>query len=263
MQMQTTPCRPAPSSVKASRMPVAQHHLRNAGSPMPIKSRTAPKSPKTPDAHDLSGMEALSKTESNKENQPPLKQPPRRPTLTVPTELDWEPSPSSSTISRLIGPLVPPRESSTPASRFLQPSTPSNLLSQPPRRKKRLNLPSGVTDPRPRKPSRTESPFDITPDDETIVPLSPHVTPYRKCNRPKRTRCPSYFDADILRLPSQGRTGDESDEGSEDSVTENREPERRKGKVVLGASEAARELTKPRAFAEVAEGGLFFGEKEG
>jgi len=46
-------------------------------------------------------------------------------------------------------------------------------------------------------------------------------------------------------------------------VTENREPERRKGKVVLGASEAARELTKPRAFAEVAEGGLFFGEKEG
>lgn len=40
------------------------------------------------------------------------------------------------------------------------------------------------------------------------------------------------------------------------------EPERRKGKVVLGESEAARELTKQRAFVEDAVGGLFFGEKE-
>jgi len=261
MQMPATPCRPAPSSVKASRIPLAQHHLRDAGSPMPINSRTAPKPPRTPDAQDLSGMEALSKTESNKENQPPLKQSPRRPTLTVPPELAGAPSPSSSTISRLLGPLGPQRESSTPAPRFLQQPPPSVLLSQPARRKKRPNLPSGATDPRPRKPSRTESPFDINPDNETLVPLSPDVTRYRKSNRPKRTRCPSYFDADILGLPSQAQTGDESDE--DDGVTESKEFEHRKGKLVLRESEAAAELMKQRPFAEDAEGGLFFGEREG
>lgn len=59
------------------------------------------------------------------------------------------------------------------------------------------------------------------------------------------------------------QTGDESDEDSDDGVTESEEPERRKGKVVLGESEAERELTKQKAFVEDAEGALFFGEKEG
>ena len=270
MQMPTTPCRPTPSSVRASRVPLAQHHLRDVGSPMPIKSRTLPKSPKTPDAQDLSGMDFLSRTESNKENQSPqhsyLQQTPRRPSRTDPTEVDERPSPSSTTISRLIGPIIPARESSTPgpkaASRFLQPSTPSILLSQPPRRKKRPNPRYSATDPRPRKPSRTESPFDLDPDDEGLVPLSPDVTPYRKCNRPKRTRCPSYFDADILDLPSQASTEDEGYQWSEEVVAESKEPQRRKGKVVLGESEAAKELTKQRAFVEDAEAGLFFGQKE-
>ena len=87
------------------------------------------------------------------------------------------------------------------------------------------------------------------------------MTPYRKANRPKRIRCPSYFDDDILgpRSPSQGEgSGDSSDE----YATNYKEPERRKGKVVLGESEEAKELTKQKAFVEDADGASFFGEKE-
>ena len=44
-----------------------------------------------------------------------------------------------------------------------------------------------------------------------LTPLSPHVELYRKDERPRRARCPSYFDQDILPSPLASSAGKENE----------------------------------------------------
>jgi hypothetical protein len=67
------------------------------------------------------------------------------------------------------------------------------------------------------------------------VKLSPDVDPYRKANRPRRNRCASYYDEDILTSP-----------GKKDVLTE---------------SNMSRKLTRAMAFCEEAEDYEFTGVK--
>lgn len=267
LQMPTTPCQRTSPNSKVSRISVSQSQLASSGSPVSTKPRLAGHSSETLDPHNPKDMEHLSRTESNKENKSPVHQSPATSTANGIADVERH-SPLagyiSTPLSRLKLPIIPQRESSTPApksaSPFHPPSTPHGLLSQPPRRKKKQRFPDGITSPHLTALPPTGSTFDIKPDDDVIPQLSPDVTPYRKDKRPKRTRCMSYFDTDILGSPSPS-AGKESVEELKDYVDAER-IEKRKGKVVLGESKTGRALTKQKAFVEDAEGALFFGETE-
>ncbi|KAI4248393.1 MAG: hypothetical protein L6R40_000952 [Gallowayella cf. fulva] len=74
-------------------------------------------------------------------------------------------------------------------SRFLHPLSPRGYLSSPPKRKiSRLS------------PGRSDQQFDIYEDEplDAIAELSPAVEKYRKGRGPRRERCVSYWDDDIL-----------------------------------------------------------------
>ena len=127
---------------------------------------------------------------------------------------------------------------------FTQPRTPQGYLSVPPKRKKaRIN---GKT-----KPKSQGSPKDFRIHDDQVadalMQLSPDVELHRKGRRPKRDRCVSYWDHDILSM---------------DSPCQHTEPESisvpmRKGKRVLGETQQSAELTKSKAFAAEVENAEF------
>ncbi|KAH0543733.1 hypothetical protein FGG08_001915 [Glutinoglossum americanum] len=71
------------------------------------------------------------------------------------------------------------------------------------------------------------------PEIEEVVKLSPDVDPYRKANRPRRDRCASYYDEDIILSPEK--------------------------RGVLTESNMSRKLTRAMAFCEEAEDYEFTG----
>ncbi|KAI9879889.1 MAG: hypothetical protein M1830_006556 [Pleopsidium flavum] len=267
IKMPTTPCQRTSPNSKASRIPLSQRQLASSGSPVSARLRLAGHSPKIPDPHSSEDIDPFSITESDKENQSPGRSSLTTSTVNWITDVETHSAMAgyiSSPPNRPKLPILPARELSTPvptsASPLRPPSTPSVLPSQHPRRKKKQKTPEDTTSPRLTETHPARSRFNIKPDDDFIAQLSPDVTPYRKDNRPKRTRCVSYFDTDILGSPSPTK---ESMEESKDYATEHKSIEKRKGKVVLGESEAGKKLTKQKAFVENAEGALFFGETEG
>ena len=87
-------------------------------------------------------------------------------------------------------------------------------------------------------------------EDDIDVPLTPDVEIYRKRNRPKRTRCPSYFDEDIFQdLPDQPTSIDGSAEEDEAQSS----PVHGDGRKILGESAAQAYLTKSQPFCKEAE----------
>ncbi|KAL8657855.1 MAG: hypothetical protein Q9226_001516 [Calogaya cf. arnoldii] len=97
-------------------------------------------------------------------------------------------------------------------TRFPHPLTPCRYLSSPPKRKApRLS---------PRKDSSLASPtheqFEIYEDEcsDELVELSPTVEKYRKGRRPKRERCVSYWDDDVLSSIG-GKTAGTKEAGSD------------------------------------------------
>ncbi|PGH34796.1 hypothetical protein GX50_02355 [[Emmonsia] crescens] len=98
----------------------------------------------------------------------------------------------------------------------ISPTLPRGHFMLPPRRKK---IRSSSSSPPQRSSPAYDliQPFEIAEDEESNIPekrplravcqqtlaglrdLSPHVTPFRKGQGPKRSRCPSYYDEDLLR----------------------------------------------------------------
>ena len=177
-----------------------------------------------------------SRTSSNKENVSPMKS---------------SPSPVYSGILRLI--TTPSRfqnsniqtaTESVAALHFAHLPKPQGHLSLPPRRKK-----SRVSSEMKADRSRSRKDFTIHDDqlDDALAQLSPDVELRRKGRRPKRERCMSYWDEDILPLSSPC------------SLTEtgSRSVSVKKGKRVLGESLQTAELTKQKSFTAEAESAAF------
>jgi hypothetical protein len=86
---------------------------------------------------------------------------------------------------------------------------------------------SFLSTPRRRKQVLKDVAPALLPDTEEVVKLSPDVDQYRKGNRPRRERCASYYDRDIIKSPEK-----------RDALTE---------------SNMSRKLTRAMAFCEEAE----------
>lgn len=123
---------------------------------------------------------------------------------------------------------------------FAHPLTPRGHFNLPPRRKKAC---TGLNPKQSTQPSGKD--FTIHDDQlvEALANLSPDVERYRKGSRPKRERCMSYWDQDVLPADSPCSVND-ADVGR---------ILRRKGKKVLGESIQSASLTKDKPFLEEAE----------
>ncbi|KAI9716113.1 MAG: hypothetical protein M1812_005540 [Candelaria pacifica] len=211
------------------------------------------------------------RSDSNKENQSPPKASPVRGTglpMNVVYRHAEQPAYLPQTPHR---PIMNPSESSkTPSSyRFTdyrdeskestmieQATTPRGLFMQSARRKRQkasANLRLSQL------PTTAETSFVIAEDDEPAVALSPDVEPYRKDNRPRRNRCASYFDEDIIVSPIAKVK--KTIEGRVEDFNIN--VDAHKGQKVLAESLCNDELTRPKAFMEGIEECGSFGEQEG
>ncbi|KAI9848561.1 MAG: hypothetical protein M1837_007230 [Sclerophora amabilis] len=163
------------------------------------------------------------------------------------------------------------------SSRFQSPGKPGYLFSSPAlRRSRQRPTQKGTKQDQASSPSKVTTTTNTTTlqggadeDDEAkgsepesesapLVPLSPLVEVHRKSHRPKRNRCPSYFDHDIIILPSPSSHPQET-------TTTNVIAEREKEKDSSAGGEARRtrnaledhplseRLTRPDPFCEEAE----------
>lgn len=139
---------------------------------------------------------------SNKENVSPVKSTPSptRPSVQYPTDTP------SKFHNRKCDTVTKP----TGALHFAHPLTPKGHLNKPPKRKKaRVSLEAKPD------PSKSGSDFTICENQvaEALAQLSPDVELRRKGRRPKRERCVSYWDEDILR--GESRCEDVEGDGDE------------------------------------------------
>lgn len=137
---------------------------------------------------------------SNKENIPPPL-PPRVPP--PPYDLMTQ----TQSLSQLDACQAARRPQSSPSIiRFKHPLTPSTFLSAPPKRKK-LHENRDVSTP---SKSTTSCVRDFTVHDDdlaaALAKLSPCVEQHRKGRGPKRERCASYWDTDVLQPGSPAYT---------------------------------------------------------
>ncbi len=207
------------------------------------------------------------RSSSNKENQSPLKDSPVQDTglpRNVLYRYAEQPAYPPKTPHQLVmEPLAP---SKTPSSyRFTdyrdegnstmgteQAMTPRGLFSHPPRRKRQK---ASVDLRLSQLPTRPENSFVIAEDEEAVT-LSPDVEPYRKENRPRRNRCVSYFDEDVIVSPTARKTAEGRVEERNTGINAH------KGREVLGESIFSGDSTKPKAFMEGVEDCEFFGEQD-
>jgi len=129
---------------------------------------------------------------SNKENISPVKSPPSPTRLPV----QYPTTTPSRFHNRNCDTVTQP----TGALHFAHPLTPKGHLNKPPKRKKaRVSLEAKPD------PSKSGRDFTICDDQVTdaLAQLSPDVELRRKERRPKRERCVSYWDEDILRGDSR------------------------------------------------------------
>ncbi|KAI9780491.1 MAG: hypothetical protein M1816_002853, partial [Peltula sp. TS41687] len=145
-----------------------------------------------------------------------------------------------------------PNISATRFTPFKRPSKPATTSTQPTTIEARVEKPKAAT-PQP------------VSEDYMDVPLTPDVEIYRKGNRPKRTRCPSYFDEDIFQdLPDHPTSVEVSAEEEEDAEDDDdhgpqSRPVHGDGRKILGESAAQSYLTKPPPFCKEAENYHFKG----
>ena len=198
---------------------------------------------------------SLSKLVSNKENIPPS-------TAAKP----WSniASPSAGTIGHQSITPVNPQASDQSSSNFsdsslglarpgptsLSPITraPHGLLHLSPKRKK-AKVAASI---KQKQKEPGSSSFTICEDEsaDVLAELSPVIERHRKGRGPKRGRCPSYYDQDILPQFSPLNDKGAKKDGKE-------EVKIRKGRKVLRDTKNSAELTKARAFDEAAENAEF------
>lgn len=198
-------------------------------------------------ARPLQDLESSSKASSNKENVPPKSSShsPIRPPI---QEIH------GFTPSRFRVPsFKATNQYSTSPTRFTHPLTPQGHLALPPKRKKPRVDSNKRTDPKPSSPSKD---FTIHDDElaDALAKLSPSVERHRKGKGPKRERCVSYWDGDIL-MPGCG--GQEAEGGGREEEEGGSKVEGkmlRNGKVILGEMEMSGGMRGETGFAEEARG---------
>ena len=101
-----------------------------------------------------------------------------------------------------------------------------------------------------------------------LTSLSPDVERHRKGRRPRKGRCPSYWDTDILRSDARSSStsnrhggnknkhGDESEE--EDAVDDGNGEFTQDGRKIVRESEHNREAAQPEKFCEAEEAAFLF-----
>ena len=112
--------------------------------------------------------------------------------------------PQTRTPSRVHQTDILPTLQSTKTLRFVRPLTPQGYLSLPPKRKRACV--DRVASSRTEKETLTaRKDFTIHEDQlaEALTQLSPDIERYRKGRGPRRARCMSYWDEDILQPGSQ------------------------------------------------------------
>ncbi|MCJ1483749.1 hypothetical protein MMC06_003917 [Schaereria dolodes] len=208
-----------------------------------------------------------SRVSSNKENVDPLRSPLSTVVVASPSSLESIDSPSKHLN---ITPTKPHRSRNfikalsvtlptagiVSASRFNSPGTPRGFLAQAPKRKKLkpdISASSTLTEKMNTKVEAKSATIGIVRDNEGngLPKLSPLVECHRKGRGPKRERCLSYFDEDILpelRQPLASVGGCDANIGGEEG---------KKGRRVLSGSEYRRTLTKQEALTEEAENAHF------
>ena len=155
----------------------------------------------------MTGMSSPRQT-SNKENIPPA---------TI--ALSWSSLMSSSSQSplaaqssqHLAAPSRSPK-SKSPRRNLSTTGSPSMLLSAPPKRKGAKSMKSNTEATVQVRKRNNKSKFDLCEDNvaDSLMELSPHVECHRKGKGPKKERCPSYMDHDVLSPCSpSGRRGRE------------------------------------------------------
>ena len=225
--------------------------------------------PQKPDSHFTlpPAISSASRASSNKENIDPLESSLSRSLVASPSSLENLQGSSDylsitpkrpsrlnpSAIGTPLNAISPPEH--RPAFRFHYPGTPRGLFYLAPKRKKfKVDPKSPPSLVEANKTIGTPSNFDIHEDEEDgILPeLSPQVECQHKGRGPKRERCSSYFDQDILPTLTPSKTepslGPEADTSGD---------EFRKGKRVLGESQDSAKLTKPKTFIEEAGNAKF------
>ena len=194
--------------------PFSQSIASNLSSP--IKDRATPSKLKQ-------DMQSRSRASSDKENISPSKYP-SSPTRPLAQNLRARtPSRFCQTNTQATIPPIKPLH-------FTHSSTPKGHLSLPPQRKRArvdetASSRGGAEMPTPRRD------FTIHEDQVAgaLTQLSPDVERHRKGRGPRRERCASYWDEDILRPGLQSVPMDVDDDGGTTG----------KGKEVLGGSEEA------------------------
>ena len=203
--------------------PFSQSIASNLSSP--TKDRATPSTLKQ-------DMQSRSRASSDKENISPSKYPssPTRPL--APNLRARPPSRFCQANTQATLPSIKPPH-------FTHPSTPKGHLSLPPQRKRArvdgiASSRAGTEMPTPRR--------DFTVHEDRVAgalaQLSPDVERHRKGKGPRRARCVSYWDEDILRRGLQSVPMDVDGDGES----------MRKGKRVLGGSEQADGLMTDKSF---------------
>ena len=210
----------------------------NVLTPLQKASRIRPRTPQrqSPTLKPEEGRQSRSGASSNKENVSPSKLTPSPARSRIP---------QTTTPSRFRSSNIPASAETTATLHFTHPQTPQGHLSLPPKRKK-FRVGGEVKPDPPRSGSKD---FTIHDDQlaNALAQLSPDVELRRKGRRPKRDRCVSYWDEDIL--PSGSPCLPAKTEASSVPM--------RKGKEVLSESQHTAELTKEKPFAAEAENAGF------
>ena len=225
--------------INERRVPIAQE---TRFSPVATFYQSSQKPGTAPSIKPLGSPGALSQTSSNKENTSPVKSSTSpTPISPIPQYLASAPSRFSTTNNR-----KPPELTRT--RRFVHPLSPQGHLSLPPKRK-RARLDDNVVD-NSKAASKAGKDFTIHDDElvQALAEINPLVERHRKGRGPKRERCRSYFDEDVIQDTSPGAYRDKkNDDGI---MAEN-------ATKVLGKSKQSAELTKSKPFVEEAGTAVF------
>lgn len=223
--------------LKPMSSPKTSHHKKTK-SMVPTHPASCATSPKRPKGF-------RPRSDSNKENQ--------RPTHVIPAELSASPRGRGMNLKS-----ASRREPNTALQLTANAHTPGFLGTQPGQvnRSSRFQplkrLTSKGLDQQRRRVGADLHGRDVEmKDDESHIPnLSPAVEVHRKQRRPNRSRCPSYFDQDVLgkRARSMDDDGDEPEDLElPDLVYQPR------SRNILGESELSELLTRSTPFCQEAE----------
>ena len=226
--------RPSPVYQGEGEAPTSQEEL------LQLPNAALDDPPSNSDSEPIQEDRPPSRHSNNKENISPPKTYP----LSIQPSLYTSSFRQSSRFRSSALPGPRPIDQNYSAIKFAHPLTPGGWLSAPPKRKKpRINDQADT----PSKPEKS-NPQDFTIHDDdlaaALAKLSPSVERHRKGHGPKRERCASYWDTDVLDPDSPAYPAQKQDQ--EAALGEGKVL--RSGRHVLGESVQSEAITSEEPF---------------